>query len=616
MHWARDATEANRIVLDLVRAAGAREVVKVKSMATQETGLNEALADGGVSAWETDLAELIVQLGDDAPSHILVPAIHRNRAEIREIFLRAMGSVGPGRRPGLTDDPAALAEAARLHLRQKFLDAEVAISGANFAVAETGTLGVVESEGNGRMCLTLPKVLITLMGIEKVVPTWQDLEVFLQLLPRSSTGERMNPYTSTWTGVHPGDGPQEFHLVLLDNGRTAVLADPDGRAGAALHPLLGLPQRLPGLRADGRARLRLGLSGADRRGAQPAADRRRRQRLPALRLVALRRLLRRLPGRDRHPVDARPPARDAWSRTSGPRRRLPTSEQALMTTAKLDDAAAGSVGGRTARPVGSGASSAAAGTASLAAAAARRRGRRPATCPGRREQTFRDWWVSEGATTARRPVVSAREEVLGRIRAAHAVGADCPRRRCRGTTGTGRRPAPRPSLLDLLEERLVDYRATVRRGDRRPRAGARGARRAGAGHARRAGRRPGRVAAGHPRRQCGRSATSPPLTAVELDEIDGVLTGCRVAIAETGTLVLDAGPDQGRRMLSLVPDYCLVVVRAEQVVGGVPEAVAALDPTRPLTWISGPSATSDIELDRVEGVHGPRTLDSSCCWRD
>jgi len=132
--------------------------------------------------------------------------------------------------PELTDEPAALAAAARRHLREKFLTADVAISGANFGVAETGTVAVVESEGNGRMCLTLPRVLITLMGIEKLVPSWQDLEVFLQLLPRSSTGERMNPYTSTWTGVTPGDGPQEFHLVLLDNGRTATLADPGGRA--------------------------------------------------------------------------------------------------------------------------------------------------------------------------------------------------------------------------------------------------------------------------------------------------------------------------------------------------------------------------------------------------
>jgi L-lactate dehydrogenase complex protein LldF len=229
VHWARDANEANAIVTRLVQATGADEVVKVKSMATQEIGLNEALEAAGITAHETDLAELIVQLGEDQPSHILVPAIHKNRAEIREIFARTI----PGVDPQLTDDPRQLAMAARAHLRERFLRARVAISGANFAVAETGTLAVVESEGNGRMCLTLPRTLITVMGIEKVVPTWRDLEVFLQLLPRSSTGERMNPYTSLWAGVTPGDGPQEFHLVLLDNGRTAVLADEVGRE--ALH---------------------------------------------------------------------------------------------------------------------------------------------------------------------------------------------------------------------------------------------------------------------------------------------------------------------------------------------------------------------------------------------
>lgn len=225
VHWARDAAEANRIVLELARAAGADEVVKVKSMATAEIGLNEALAEGGVTAVETDLAELIVQLGHDRPSHILVPAIHRNRAEIREIFRREM----PDAPADLVDEPKALAEAARRHLRRKFLSAGVAVSGANFGVADTGSIVVVESEGNGRMCVTLPRTLITVMGIEKVLPTWTDLEVFLQLLPRSSTAERMNPYTSVWTGVTPGDGPQEFHLVLLDNGRTATLADEVGR---------------------------------------------------------------------------------------------------------------------------------------------------------------------------------------------------------------------------------------------------------------------------------------------------------------------------------------------------------------------------------------------------
>ncbi|MFF0623845.1 lactate utilization protein B [Streptomyces sp. NPDC004296] len=229
VHWAVDADEANRIVTRLVRETGEREVVKVKSMATQEIGLNEALAEAGIRAYETDLAELIVQLGDDLPSHILVPAIHRNRAEIRDIFRREMGKWGRPAPEGLTDSPAELAEAARLHLREKFLTAKVGISGANFMVAETGTLVVVESEGNGRMCLTLPETLISVVGIEKIVPTWQDLEVFLQVLPRSSTAERMNPYTTTWTGTTDGDGPRTFHLVLLDNGRTDTLADTVGR---------------------------------------------------------------------------------------------------------------------------------------------------------------------------------------------------------------------------------------------------------------------------------------------------------------------------------------------------------------------------------------------------
>ncbi|WP_336321962.1 lactate utilization protein B [Streptomyces lavendofoliae] len=229
VHWAEDAAEANRIVTGLVRATGEREVVKVKSMATQEIGLNEALEAEGIAAYGTDLAELIVQLGEDRPSHILVPAIHRNRGEIRDVFRDRMAGWGRPAPDGLTDAPADLAEAARLHLREKFLRAKVGVSGANFMVAETGTLVVVESEGNGRMCLTLPETLISVVGIEKVVPSWRDLEVFLQTLPRSSTAERMNPYTSMWTGTTDADGPGAFHLVLLDNGRTAALADEVGR---------------------------------------------------------------------------------------------------------------------------------------------------------------------------------------------------------------------------------------------------------------------------------------------------------------------------------------------------------------------------------------------------
>ena len=242
VHWAKDGDEACGIVAAIARSHDVDEVVKVKSIATDEISLNERLAAEGILAVETDLAELIIQLDDDFPSHILVPAIHRNRAEIREIFRRELGL------EDLTDEPEALAEAARLHLRAKFLSARMGVSGANFAVAETGSVCVFESEGNGRMCTTLPEVLVTVMGVEKVVPSWRDMEVFLQLLPRSSTGERMNPYTSVWSGVSAGavasggaagaagsggpegaDGPREFHLVLLDNGRVRTLADEVGR---------------------------------------------------------------------------------------------------------------------------------------------------------------------------------------------------------------------------------------------------------------------------------------------------------------------------------------------------------------------------------------------------
>ncbi len=223
VHWARDADEANEIVIDLIRGTGQSEVIKVKTMTSDETQLNVALEAAGITPHETDLADLIVQLGEDKPSHIVVPALHRNRAEIRAIFMRKMGLTE------LSDRPEDLAAAARAYLREKFLRVKVGFSGANFAIAETGSICVVESEGNGRMCVTLPEVLITMLGVEKVIPSFDDLEVFLQILPRSATGERMNPYNSIWTGVTDGDGPREFHAILLDNNRTGVLADAEAR---------------------------------------------------------------------------------------------------------------------------------------------------------------------------------------------------------------------------------------------------------------------------------------------------------------------------------------------------------------------------------------------------
>src|SRR5579863_776051 len=218
VHWAKDAAEARAIILEILRQEQAGEVIKIKTMTSAEIQLNPAIEAAGIQAFETDLAEIILQLGDDEPSHIVVPALHVNRTQVREIFARKMNL------PELSDDPKELTNAARTFLREKFLRVPTAISGANFLIAETGSVVIVESEGNGRMCLTLPRTMITLAGIEKVIPRFQDLEIMLQILARSATGERMNPYSSLWTGVTPGDGPQKFHVVLLDNGRSEILA--------------------------------------------------------------------------------------------------------------------------------------------------------------------------------------------------------------------------------------------------------------------------------------------------------------------------------------------------------------------------------------------------------
>ena len=282
----------------LVQATGARPRWSRSSRwPPRRSGSTRRSSAAGIAAWETDLAELIVQLGHDRPTHILVPAIHRNRTEIRDIFLREMGAGRPRAGPDLTDDPPALAEAARLHLREKFLRARVAISGANFAVAETGTLAVVESEGNGRMCLTLPRTLITVMGIEKVVPTWRDLEVFLQLLPRSSHRRADEPVhldvdrrdaRRRAAGVPPGAARQR------PDGDARRPATAARRCAASAAPPASTSARsTSGPAATRTARSIPGRSARScRRSCTGVAD----NPVAAVRLDAVRRLLRRLPG--------------------------------------------------------------------------------------------------------------------------------------------------------------------------------------------------------------------------------------------------------------------------------------------------------------------------------
>ncbi len=221
VHWARDAEEARRIVLEITEGHQARRVVKVKSMATEEIDLNEALQEHGIQVLETDLGEYIVQLAGVRPSHITAPALHMTKEDIAALFEEKLGVEAP-------PDPQALTEIARQRLREEFLAADMAISGGNWLIAETGTLVLVTNEGNGRLSTTLPPVHVAIVGIEKVIPDWESLAVLEKLLARSATGQKITAYNTMITGLTEG-GPREFHLVLLDNGRTRILEDEKAR---------------------------------------------------------------------------------------------------------------------------------------------------------------------------------------------------------------------------------------------------------------------------------------------------------------------------------------------------------------------------------------------------
>jgi L-lactate dehydrogenase complex protein LldF len=229
VHRARDAAEANSIICGLAKERNARVIVKSKSMTTEETHLNDALEAAGMQVVETDLGEYIIQLAHEPPSHIIAPAIHKTRRQVGELFTAELG-MPP------TDDIDKMTSTARATLRDRFAAADVGISGVNFAIAETGTLVIVENEGNIRLTTSLPRLHIALMGIEKVIPRFADLDVFLKLLPRSGTGQKLTTYQSFITGVKrsPEDeGPEELHIVLLDNGRSRMLAHPVTRQSLA-----------------------------------------------------------------------------------------------------------------------------------------------------------------------------------------------------------------------------------------------------------------------------------------------------------------------------------------------------------------------------------------------
>ncbi len=227
VHWAENADDANAIALDIARRVNAKHIIKGKSMVSEEISFNHAMEAAGIEALESDMGEYIVQLAGEGPSHIIMPAIHKTKQEIAQLFADEVPGVA------YTEDVDALIQIGRRVMRRKFADADIGLSGVNFAVAETGTLCLVENEGNGRMCTTVPKVHIAITGIEKVVEKLEHVPPLLSLLTRSATGQPVTTYVNMISGPRkPGekDGPQEVHLILLDNGRTQAYADDQLRA--------------------------------------------------------------------------------------------------------------------------------------------------------------------------------------------------------------------------------------------------------------------------------------------------------------------------------------------------------------------------------------------------
>jgi L-lactate dehydrogenase complex protein LldF len=229
VHWASTGAQAREIILGIIREKKARSIVKSKAMTSEEIHLNEALGEAGFEVVESDLGEFIVQLRKEAPYHIVFPAMHLTRGEISELFAKELGSAP-------TENPEELTMIARGVLRQKYIRADIGFTGANFAIAETGMISITENEGNARLTAALPKVMITLLGIEKVLPRLEDLALFLPMLSTIGTGQALTCYNSLYAGPRQAgepDGPEEFHVVLLDNRRTELLAD--GEQRDALH---------------------------------------------------------------------------------------------------------------------------------------------------------------------------------------------------------------------------------------------------------------------------------------------------------------------------------------------------------------------------------------------
>ena len=582
VHWARDAVEANEVVDGSrpARRARRRSSRSSPSRPTRSSSTTRWRRRGSRRSRPTSPS-------GSCSSPASVRPISSSRRSTATGTRSPRSSAARWISPAFPTTPRRSTAAARVYLREAFLRARVAISGANFAVAETGAVCVVESEGNGRMCTTLPETLMTVMGIEKVVAEWRDLGVLLQLLPRSATGERMNPYTSIWTGVQAEDGPTSFHLVLLDAGRTRALADPEGRPALRCIRCSACVNVCPVYRQTGGHAYPTVYAGPIGAILQPQLT---GERGAAASLPYASTLCGAWPTSARWGSTSR-----GSSSTSGGRscaRGRPGLEgrgaprpRARFSSASATSARSGSPAcSRAPRPRRPG---------PLDARPARRLGALPQRCPAS---------PTRRSASGGRRVSATREAVLGRIRAALAAplprrAARLPRARVADAGGRGRR-----GFVERVEETGATVCGPATRGRRCPRRSRARVPRGSSSRPTCPGLRPAGVEV----------VEDDGLSSVALDGMDGAVTTCAAACADTGTIAFDGAEGQGRRAITLVPDLHVCVVRAEQVVETVPELVERLAPSarggRPIVLVSGPSATSDIELVRVEGVHGPRRL--------
>ena len=544
---------------------------------------------------------MILQLGADQPSHIIAPALHKNRHQVRELFSREMHL------PDLTDDPPALTEAARVYLREKFLKVKAAVCGANFLIADTGSICIVESEGNGRMCLTLPDTLIAIAGIEKVIPRFSDLEVLLQTLPRSATGERMNPYNSLWTGVTPGDGPQNLHVVLLDNGRSDVLADKMSRQTLQCIRCAACLNTCPVYRQTGGHAYGSVYSGPIGAILTPQLYRlEHAQSLPYASslcgacyevcpvkinipevLVYLRsRIVDRNRGKLASLFNQERAGMKMMARIFLSRERFEAAQRAARVLEKPLVRKDGWIHW-------------------LPGLAGQwTKARDLEAFPA---QTFREWWQS-----GKREQVS-REVVLNRVRSALSGSNHEPVMPATGSAYRRTGILTSEQRVQLFASRLDDYGARLFHSSRQ------NLRECIAtvlleGKKLRIVHPPGIVPDWLDERiswAVDSQNAEEQLSYTQIENFDGVLTGATTAVAESGSIVLQHGPAEGRRALTLLPDYHLCVLYSHQIVETLPECFERLkkSATRPTTFISGPSATADIEMTRIKGVHGPRFLD-------